>query len=241
MIEIIRVHNELLGTYGDQGNAEVLAFRAQARGMQARITDISYRDALPTSGDIYLLGGAEDAAQLLSVEKLRENNSFARVVENGAHVLAICAAYQILGSSFYADNRKTAGLGLIPVETLPGNHAAGNARGNRFVGDISLNCEWLQPAESNVTGFENHGGFTRHLEQNVKVFGSVVKGFGDGEARVDGVIHNNIYTTYLHGPLLARNPQVADFLLAQITGSELQPFDDTIANEYARQRRESFK
>ena len=242
MIEIIRIHNELLGTYGDQGNAEVLKFRAIARGIDAKVIDISYREAIPQSGDIYLLGGAEDAAQLLSVARLREDGGFATAINNGAQVLAICAAYQILGQTFYADGNKVAGLDLIPVETLPGNFAPGNeSNTKRFVGDISIDCNWLGSNQNNVTGFENHGGYTRHLESNSQPFGLVRKGYGDGLGSTDGIIHNSIYATYLHGPLLARNPQVADHLLQLIIKSPLTLFTDEIAQEYAQERRESFK
>jgi len=242
MIEIIRLHNELLGTYGDQGNAEILKFRAINRGIEAKITDISYRDAIPSSGDIYLLGGAEDAAQLLSVARLREDKGFISAINHGAHVLAICAAYQILGEAFYADGRKVDGLGVLPVETLPGNKAPGNGKNTqRFVGDISLECNWLGETKSQVTGFENHGGYTRHLEKSSQVFGVVTTGFGDGAGISDGIIHNNVYATYLHGPLLARNPEVADHLLAAIVEAPLEPFSDLIANEYAQERRNSFR
>ena len=74
-LKIVRIHNELLGTYGDQGNAEVLAFRAKFHGITATIFDVSYNDELPTNGDIYLLGGAEDTAQLLSLEALKRSNN----------------------------------------------------------------------------------------------------------------------------------------------------------------------
>jgi CobQ-like glutamine amidotransferase family enzyme len=241
MIEIIRIHNELLGTYGDQGNAEILKFRANARGIPAKITDISYREVIPHSADIYLLGGAEDAAQLLSVSRLREDGGLNAAINKGAHLLAICAAYQILGLSFYADDRKVSGLELLPVETLPGNEAPNNSHNTqRFVGDICIECDWLNSGPTKVTGFENHGGYTRHLESNSTPFGEVKTGFGDGAKTTDGIIHGNIFASYLHGPLLARNPQVADHLLAAVIGTELPPFNDEIAEAFASERRNTF-
>ncbi len=87
MLEIIRIHNELLGTYGDRGNADVLAFRAKLAGIKARITDISYPDELPSTGDIYLLGGAEDAAQALSLEAMKKKMALNKAVKKGAVVL----------------------------------------------------------------------------------------------------------------------------------------------------------
>ncbi|MEJ0014069.1 MAG: hypothetical protein WDN07_00210 [Actinomycetota bacterium] len=99
MLEIIRIHNELLGTYGDRGNADILKYRAGLRGIKSRIVDISYRDPVPANGDIYLLGGAEDAAQLLSLSALRKGSIHSKAVDKGAVVLAICAGFQIIGKN----------------------------------------------------------------------------------------------------------------------------------------------
>ena len=155
-IRIIRIHNELLGTYGDRGNADVLAFRAGLAGVKAHIVDVSYRDVLPDDGDIYLLGGAEDAAQVLSCEALRGFDFSARVV------LAVCAGFQILGNSYYAGGMKQTGLGIIDMDTVPG--------ASRFVGDIKIHSELLNVE---LTGFENHGGET-NLNNGITPLGRVI-------------------------------------------------------------------
>ena len=225
MLEIIRIHNELLGTYGDQGNAEVLAFRAKLAGIKARVSDIAYNDELPTTGDIYLLGGAEDAAQALSLEAMQRKMALNKAVTKGAVVLAICAGFQIIGESFVSRDEKTAGLGLLDVSTEPG--------GKRLVGDIAVASELLGLT---LTGFENHGGVTT-LGAAARPFGRVIQGNGNGVGGVDGAINGSVFGTYLHGPVLARNPEFADLLLARATGKELAQIDDSLANQYAAWRR----
>ena len=225
-LSIIRIHNELLGTYGDRGNAHILAFRAGARDIPAEIIDVTYRDPLPASGDIYLLGGAEDAAQVLSTEALT-TSPLRSAIDNGAVVLAICAGFQIIGESFFANGQKCQGLGLLDMETIPGTR--------RYVGDIKVHSPWC---ESDITGFENHGGQTI-LGKDLSPFGSVITGFGNGDGLIDGAVSGNIFGTYLHGPILARNPEFADLLLARAVGKVLDPYDDELANKYAEIRRKA--
>ena len=226
VLSIIRIHNELLGTYGDRGNADVLAFRAAARGIKSEVVDISYREALPESGDIYLLGGAEDAAQVLSTEALMKSG-LKKAIDSGAVLLAICAGFQIIGNSYYAHGAMCDGVGLLDMETVPGTR--------RYVGDIKVHSPWC---ESDITGFENHGGQTL-LGKELSPFGSVISGFGNGDGQVDGAVDGNIFGTYMHGPVLARNPEFADLLLARATGKILEPFIDELANRYAEVRRKA--
>ena len=222
-IRIIRIHNELLGTYGDRGNADVLAFRAGLAGVKAHIVDVSYRDVLPDDGDIYLLGGAEDAAQVLSSEALRGFDFSARVV------LAVCAGFQILGNSYYAGGMKQTGLGIIDMDTVPG--------ASRFVGDIKIHSELLNVE---LTGFENHGGET-NLNNGITPLGRVITGSGNGASDVDGAVVGNVFGTYLHGPVLARNPEFADLLLERATGRALSRVNDPLADQYAAWRRAVIK
>jgi CobQ-like glutamine amidotransferase family enzyme len=225
MLEIIRIHNELLGTYGDRGNADVLAFRAKLSGIKARITDIAYPDELPSDGDIYLLGGAEDAAQALSLEAMKKKMAVNKAAKKGAVVLAICAGFQIIGASYTSRDEVVDGLGLLDVHTTPGSR--------RLVGDIAIQSDLLAPV---LTGFENHGGVTT-LGADVKAFGRVITGNGNGVDGVDGAVSGNVFGTYLHGPVLARNPEFADLLLARATGSTISPINDPLAERYAQWRR----
>jgi lipid II isoglutaminyl synthase (glutamine-hydrolysing) len=229
MLEIIRIHNELLGTYGDRGNADVLAFRAKLAGVKTRITDIAYPDELPSDGDIYLLGGAEDAAQALSLEAMKKKLALNKAVKKGAVVLAICAGFQIVGTTYVSRDEKIAGLGLLDVDTEPGNR--------RLVGDISVQTDFITPA---LTGFENHGGVTT-LGSDAQPFGRVLVGNGNGVAGVDGAVAGNVFGTYLHGPVLARNPEFADLLLERATGTTLTVVNDELADRYAKWRRDVTK
>ena len=232
-LNFVRIHNELLGTYGDQGNADVLAFRAKARSIDARVHDVSYLDVMPTDGDIYLMGGAEDAAQLLSLEALQRDNNVQAALERGAVLLAICAGFQIIGNSFEASGKKVAGLGLLNIDSASG----ANIGKKRFVGDIKINSDVVG---CELTGFENHAGYTT-LGAGVQSLGSVVVGHGNGDDKYDGAVSGNIFGTYLHGPVLARNPEFADLLLSRALGEPLEPFNDPLAIKYAEWRRKVTK
>ena len=228
-LKIVRIHNELLGTYGDQGNAEVLQFRAKARSIEAHVVDVSYLEDLPIDGDIYLMGGAEDSAQLLSLEALQRDQNLQLALNNGAVLLAVCAGFQIIGNSFEAAGRRMPGLGLLDVESISG----GSMGRKRFVGDVKIESEIVG---CELTGFENHAGYTT-LGVDVKPLGRVIVGNGNGDGKFDGATKGNIYGTYLHGPVLARNPEFADFLLSRAMGKEIAPFEDLLATKYAIWRR----
>jgi CobQ-like glutamine amidotransferase family enzyme len=228
-IKIVRIHNELLGTYGDRGNADVLAFRAKFHGITTEIIDVSYLEKLPTNGNIYLLGGAEDAAQLLSLEAIRRDDVLPTAIEGGAVVLAVCAGFQIIGNSFHASGKEVEGLGFLDVKSIPGKE--------RFVGDIKVKSSILN---MELTGFENHGGQSL-LGEGVEPFGRVVTGHGNGDGKFDGAVLGNVFGTYMHGPVLARNPEFADLLLCRATARKYQTIEDPLASQYAAWRRKVTK
>jgi CobQ-like glutamine amidotransferase family enzyme len=224
-IKIVRIHNELLGTYGDRGNADVLAFRAKFHGITTEVIDVAYLEKLPTNGNIYLLGGAEDAAQLLSLDAIRRDGTLPMAIDGGAVVLGVCAGFQIIGNNFYASGQEVEGLGFLNVKSLPGKE--------RFVGDIKVRSTILN---IELTGFENHAGQT-FLGNDVEPFGKVITGYGNGDRKFDGAVSGNVFGTYMHGPVLARNPEFADLLLCRATGRKFTLIDDPIATDYARWRR----
>jgi hypothetical protein len=228
-MKIIRIHNELLGTYGDRGNAEVLAFRAGLAGITAETIDISYRDPVPVDGDIYLLGGAEDAAQLLSLIALRKGSTLTRAANRGAVILAICAGFQLLGTKYTTRDEEFEGLGLLDVITTPGD--------KRLVGDIAVQSDLF---EFPLTGFENHSSITT-LGADAKAFGKVLQGNGNGVDDFDGAMNRNVFGTYLHGPILALNPEFADLLIERAVGETISPINDELAQRYAKWRRKLIK
>lgn len=208
---------EVLGTYGDSGNALVLAERARRRGIAAEIIHIGIDDAVPDSLDIYTMGGGEDIAQEIAAAKLREDHSLVRALNAGRPLLAICASLQVLGH-WYEDarGRQVSGLGLLDVTTRP--------QGARSIGEL-VSEPALDGLTELLTGFENHGGGTL-LGPDAQPLGRVLYGNGNttregDNASHEGAVQGSIIATYMHGPVLARNPQLADLLLARAMGVEL--------------------
>jgi lipid II isoglutaminyl synthase (glutamine-hydrolysing) len=215
-LRIAVVYPDLLGTYGDGGNGLVLTRRAERRGLPVDLLQAPSDDPLPVA-DIYTLGGGEDAPQVQAAESLGEDGRLAEAVAEGAVVLAVCAGYQILGASFpTADGSATPGLGLLDVVTRKGT-------GPRAVGEIVVDASGL--GIGLLTGFENHGGRSTVGPAN-EALGPVRIGVGNGGG-TDGAYRGRIVGTYLHGPVLARNPALADLLLTWASGAdELEPLDD---------------
>lgn len=224
-LQIGVIFPEVLGTYGDGGNAIVLRKRAELRGVNAEIITLNLGDEVPDSLDIYTLGGGEDTAQALAAAQLLEDRGFKRAISRGAPLLAICAGMQVLGQWYTdANNRRVEGVGVLDCTTSP--------QGKRSIGEL-VSSPLLEGLRDTLTGFENHGGATR-LGSDARPLGKVLVGCGNGDEpdtqtpAVEGVVQGSIIATYMHGPALARNPELADYLLAQALGikmEELSPID----------------
>ena len=221
-VRIVVVHPDLLGTYGDGGNGRVLTNRARWRGFDVELIAATSDVALPEGGDLYLLGGGEDGPQLASAEALRAG-ALARAVDRGAVVVGVCAGYQILGETFPApDGSLHRGLELLDVKTHRGTR--------RSVGEILVTTG----SGSVLTGFENHGGVTTR-GAGVAPLGTVTLGVGNGDG-TDGAVAGRVVGTYLHGPLLARNPAFADSLLEIVVATTLEPIDEDLATDLHDER-----
>jgi CobQ-like glutamine amidotransferase family enzyme len=215
---------DLLGTYGDGGNARVLARRARARGIAAEILEMRVGSTLPDA-DLYLVGGGEDGPQRLACEVLRTSGLASRI-EGGAHLFAVCAGLQLIGTSFaVAGNDSVEGLGIVEAVTTRGV--------DRSVGDLAVTS-----GPNVLVGFENHGGVTA-LGATVDALGSVVRGRGNN-GRVDGIRAGRVWATYAHGPVLALNPWLADALLSSVLGRDLEPLV-SIADELHLARRRALR
>ncbi len=217
-VSIALLFPELLGTYGDGGNAQVLAQRLRWRGTDAEVIEVGAGDPVPGSCDIYLMGGGEDGPQSLAVRELQASGVLPRAVDNGAVVMAVCAGYQLLGRRFLGpDGSPHDGLGLLDCTTTRG-------RGPRRVGELVVDAAGelnLPP----LTGYENHAGVTT-LGPSAQPLGRVLVGRGnDGGDGTEGVVSGHVVGTYLHGPVLARNPALADLVLSWAVGP-LEPLDD---------------
>jgi CobQ-like glutamine amidotransferase family enzyme len=219
-LRVVWIYPDLLSTYGDQGNALVVERRARRRGLKVDRQDIRSDQPIPTSGDIYLIGGGEDRPQRLAAERLRRDGGLQRAADNGAIIFSVCAGYQILGHEFVNDlGEPEPGLGLLDVVSVRGGD-------ERCVGDVLADVDptlGLPP----LTGFENHQGVTR-LGAGVRPFAQVRLGKGNGVGDgAEGAWRDTLFGTYLHGPVLARNPQVADMLLKlALDVNALPPIDD---------------
>lgn len=223
-IRIALLFPELLGTYGDGGNAIVLHKRLEWRGLPSEIVRVGVDDPVPHDCQIYVLGGGEDAPQTFAAERLARDG-FDRMVDDGAVVFAVCAGLQVLGNSFTgSDGAQQDGLGLLDCTTRP--------RGERMIGEVVV-----EPTAVDLpllTGFENHGGITE-LGAGSVALGRVKRGHGNGAGQVEGVVSGRVVGTYLHGPALARNPALADQLLSWVAGA-LEPLDEPLVDRLRAER-----
>jgi lipid II isoglutaminyl synthase (glutamine-hydrolysing) len=228
-VEVVLIYQSLLGLYGDRGNATVLIKRLAWRGYEPILTVVEPGDPLPDTGHVYLLGGGEDAAQVSAVRALKVDGGLHRAVDRGAAVLAVCAGYQIVGMSFtvgYKDE-VISGLGLLDVTTTRGPVRAVGEIISRWNGRDG-HAQWL-------TGFENHGGYTR-LGPGVKPLATVEIGIGNCNDGTEGAVARTVIGTYPHGPILARNPALADHLLELALGHELPPLVRPEIDKLRKQR-----
>lgn len=228
-LTIVRLYHDLLGTYGDQGNAEILCYRARARGIQVELIEVNPGEPTPRSADIYLLGGGEDGPQLAALEMLRGDGGLKYAAAGGATVFAVCAGFQIIGESLPGNGGESiSGLSLIDAHT----HYPKTVRS---VGELVI-----APSRGGLpilTGFENHQGFTQ-LGSEMPALGRTISGVGNGFNATEGVWHGNVIGTYMHGPALARNPELADSVLQCAVGF-IAKFEDESANSFAQERRET--
>ncbi|MCV7029282.1 type 1 glutamine amidotransferase [Mycobacterium sherrisii] len=226
-IRIGLVLPDVMGTYGDGGNAVVLRQRLRMRDIAAEIVEITLDDPVPDSLDLYTLGGAEDYAQRLATRHLLRYPGLQRAAERGAPVLAICAAVQVLGHWYETSSgERVDGVGILDATTAP--------QPERTIGEV-VSKPLLAGLTQPLTGFENHRGGTV-LGPAAAPLGAVAKGagnrLGDG---FDGVVQGGVVATYMHGPCLARNPELADLLLGRVVG-ELAPLQLPEVEQLRRER-----
>ncbi|WP_034648749.1 type 1 glutamine amidotransferase [Corynebacterium vitaeruminis] len=237
---------DVLGTYGDDGNALVLRQRARMRGLDAEIVPIKLGEPVPDSLDLYCVGGGEDTAQILAAEHLIKDGGLQRAAAKNTPILAICAGLQVLGVSFRAGGGIVDGVGLIDATTI--------SMQKRAIGEVATTptgAGWTSQLTEKLTGFENHMGATI-LGPDAQPLGKVTHGIGNADpaaveqAGVDvsqkvaeGAVQGSVVCTYMHGPALARNPQLADLLLAQAIGKELsdmEPLDIPVVAQLRKER-----
>jgi lipid II isoglutaminyl synthase (glutamine-hydrolysing) len=256
-LRVVHLFPDLLNVYGDAGNVRTIVIRAQRRGVEVDLQAVESGAASIPAADVLLIGGGQDREQLaVSRELVRLGPAIRARIAEGASLLAVCGGYQNLGWSYRTSSGATIdGPGILDVRT--------NAGTRRLVGPVVAAVTGLAglPADRrSLVGFENHAGRTE-LGPGARALAAVEIGHGnndrDGMEGIlaqpgdDGLLGLRI-GTYLHGPLLPRNPQIADALIAAGLGRggpsiELAPLDDTaewLAHERyaersrARRRRE---
>lgn len=219
-VHILYLYPYEMNTYGDWGNVATLVRRIEARGHTTTVYEHRPGQKLPTEVDLIFMGGGQDSGQSLILSDLQRHATHLHdLVESDCPTLTICGGYQLFGHSFLMQSGELLeGLGVFNVVT--------QASPERLIGNIRLQS----PIFGELYGFENHSGLTQ-LGENAEPLGEVVMGAGNnGLDRTEGVIYRRAIGTYLHGPLLPKNPEVADWLIAQALGVEsgdLQPLEDT--------------
>jgi lipid II isoglutaminyl synthase (glutamine-hydrolysing) len=231
-IRVAHLYPEYLNIYADRGNIAVLSSRARWRGIGFEVEPVSLGDELRAGEhDLLYIGGGQDREQALIAPDLAARGEAIReAVAGGVAVLAVCGGYQLLGRFYRGrDGEQLPGAGLFPHATVAGER--------RMIGDCLLECELEAGVRETLAGFENHAGVTR-LDTGAVPLGRVVAGFGnDGESGFEGARVGSAVGTYLHGPLLPRNPWLADWLLARAlehrdgAAPELDPLPDELERE----------
>jgi hypothetical protein len=211
-IVVGHLYPSYLNIYADRGNIAVLAARAGWRGVELEVRAIGPGDLTSPDVDIFYVGGGQDREQALIAPDLAARGPvLAEAVAGGSAALAVCGGYQLFGR-FYRDRsgEELPGAGVLPLHTVAGER--------RMIGDVLLECDLEPGVVRTLAGFENHAGRTI-LDEGAEPLGRVVSGFGnDGESGFEGCRLGRAVGTYLHGPLLPRNPWLADWLLAQAIG-----------------------
>jgi CobQ-like glutamine amidotransferase family enzyme len=215
-----------MNIYGDHGNLLTLVRRLQWRGIGAEVVNYHPGATFPARADIILGGGGQDSGQTVVEEDLRRIHEPLRAcVEAGTPALVVCGTYQLFGNYFETvRGEHIEGLGIFDLHTVGGE--------KRLIGNIVTRSERF----GDIVGYENHSGKTR-LGTDERPFAQVVVGAGNnGEDGTEGVLRHNAIGTYLHGPLLPKNPRVADFLISAALERRygegfLEELDDALATE----------
>lgn len=227
LIEIVHLYPNEMNIYGDTGNLMALVWRLQQRGITHRVIRVGINQSIPTTADILIGGGGQDSGQLaVRADIKRKAPELMGMANDGTTMLVICGTYQLFGHYFQPHGgERIDGIGLFDAYTEAGNE--------RLIGNVVVSSPF-----GKLVGFENHSGRTT-LHDGQLPLGKVVRGFGnDGKSSKEGAVVKNVFGSYLHGPLLPKNPEFADELIRRALErkygkSELMPIDDYLAHRAA--------
>jgi len=226
------LYPELMNIYGDRGNIITLQKRCEWRNIKTDVLmlNVGFEKNQLSKCDLLLMGGAQDKQQeAVSADLLKKRITLKKLIENGISGLFICGAYQFFGK-FYEESNGNVINGLKIFDIYTKNQSESK---KRLIGNVSLKCSTLG---TQLLGFENHGGKT-YLGKTAKPLGNVIKGYGNnGDDKTEGIVYKNSFGTYLHGPILPKNPILADYLIEKALEKKykkkisLKKLDDSLEN-----------
>lgn len=233
-LTIAWLYPDLMSIYGDRGNIITLQKRCEWRGIEVTVNPMYLDTAVSQlrEADLIFMGGAQDRQQTIVAEDLqKKKHILSEMIEDNIPGLYICGGFQYLGKYYKeADGTHIEQLGVLDVWTE-------NPGGKRLIGNIAIDASNFLGNKTILVGFENHGGRTR-LGKGVRPLGKVIKGFGsNAEDHTEGAIYKNSIGTYLHGPILPKNPILADWLITKAlekkykTSVVLVPLEDKLAKQ----------
>lgn len=223
-INILHLYPAEMNLYGDHGNVLTLKKRCEWRGYKVKIFNYEPGDELPENIDIIFGGGGQDSSQLKIEKDLQKiAPRLKELIQDNTPALVVCGLYQLFGHYFITSSgQKIQGIGILDIHT--------DASDTRLIGNTVINT----PEFGEVVGYENHSGLT-YLEDESIAFGTVISGAGNnGKDLTEGIKYHNCIGTYLHGPLLPKNPRVADFLIRKALENKtkkfqkLEPLNDSL-------------
>ena len=209
-LKILYLYPDLLELYGDYGNIQILKYRIEKRGIKCIIDRYSLNDEPPNFSQydiVFAGGGADNEQNILSEDLIKYKEDIKKAIQDGVFFLLICGAYQLFGKYYKGvEGNKIPGLDIFPYYT-----EAINDRKKRCIGNIILEVQLTEGKTLKVIGFENHGGQTYNVPTP---FGKVLYGNGNsfGDEK-EGFFLGNVIATYLHGPLLSKNPEITDYII----------------------------
>lgn len=224
-INLVHLYPHKMNIYGDNGNVLVLKKRLERRGFTAQVSLVELGDAIPSDTDIIVSGGGQDSGQTqVQQDILAKGDQLRSMSEDGVVMLTICGTYQLFGHRFITNqNEHIGGIGIFDMETVAGPE--------RLIGNITIETEW-----GKAVGYENHSGLST-LADGQLPFGAVLAGAGNNQTdQTEGAVSHNTFGTYLHGPLLPKNPHVVDELIRRALvrkfgSAEIEPLDDSLAHK----------